>query len=365
MNIKYINCKNINIDTNADTSIDNTDTSTANTGTSIDNTGTSIDNTGTSTDNTGTSTDNTDTSTDNTDTSTANTNTITDSKSNTETNRTTELMNINSEHTSTKVPYIKFKCFEGIDFINYGFSTRLGGTSKGIFSSMNLSFARGDDKNCVSKNFELIADAIGTTPQNMVYAMQTHTTNVLKVGKNECGMGVVRDRDFSDIDGLITNEPGVCLVTSYADCVPLYFIDTKKKCIGLSHAGWRGTVGKIGIETVKMMTQAYDSNPQDIIAFIGPSICIDCYEVSQDVADEFSNAYSKEQMSHILISKSNKKFQLNLHQANKYNLLDAGLKLENIFLTDICTCCNPDLLYSHRASKGQRGGLCGFLEIKE
>ena len=208
MNIKYINCKNINIDTNADTSIDNTDTSTANTGTSIDNTGTS---------------------TDNTDTSTANTNTITDSKSNTETNRTTELMNINSEHTSTKVPYIKFKCFEGIDFINYGFSTRLGGTSKGIFSSMNLSFARGDDKNCVSKNFELIADAIGTTPQNMVYAMQTHTSNVLKVGKNECGMGVTKKRDFSDIDGLITNEPGVCLVTSYADCVPLYFVDITER----------------------------------------------------------------------------------------------------------------------------------------
>ena len=277
----------------------------------------------------------------------------------------TELMNIDPEFASAKAPYIKFKCFESIDFINHGFSTRLGGTSKGIFSSMNLSFARSDDKNCVARNFEMIADSIGTLPQNMVYAMQTHTTNVLKVGKTECGMGVIRERDFSDIDGLITNEPGVCLVTSYADCVPLYFVDAKKRCIGLSHAGWRGTVGKIGIQTVKMMTQAYESNPQDIIAFIGPSICIDCYEVSQDVADEFSKAYTKEQINHILVPKPNEKFQLNLHQANKYNLLDAGLKLENIFVTDICTCCNPDLLYSHRASKGQRGGLCAFLEIKE
>ena len=199
----------------------------------------------------------------------------------------------------------------------------------------------------------------------MVYAMQTHTSNVLKVGKNECGMGVTKKRDFSDIDGLITNEPGVCLVTSYADCVPLYFVDITKKCIGLSHAGWKGTVGKIAIKTVEMMTQAFNSNPQDIIAFIGPSICQDCYEISKDVADQFLQAYTKQQISHLLISKSNKKFQLNLHQANKYNLLDAGLKLENIFVTDLCTCCNPDLLYSHRASKGQRGGLCGFLEIKE
>ena len=283
----------------------------------------------------------------------------------TDTNRTTELTNYDPEHSSKKVPYIKFKCFEDIDFINYGFSTRLGGTSKGIFSSMNLSFARGDDENCVSVNFELIADSIGTIPQHMVYAKQTHTTNVLKVGKNECGMGVIRERDFSDIDGLITNEPGVCLVTSYADCVPLYFVDIKKKCIGLSHAGWRGTVGKIGIKTVEMMIQAFDSNPQDIIAFIGPSICKDCYEISKDVADEFLQAYSKEISNRILIPKSNEKFQLNLHLANKYNLLEAGLKPENIFVTDICTCCNPDLLYSHRASKGQRGGLCGFLEIKE
>jgi len=278
---------------------------------------------------------------------------------------TTELINNDSDPSSIKVPYIKFKCFEDLDFINHGFSTRLGGTSKGIFSSMNLSFSRGDDKTCVSKNFELFADSIGTTPEHMVYAMQTHTTNVLKVGKDECGMGVTRERNFTDIDGLITNEPGVCLVTSYADCVPLYFVDVQKRCIGLSHSGWRGTVDKIGIQTVKMMAQEFDSNPQDIIAFIGPSICQDCYEVSQDVADEFLKAYSKEEIAHILISKSNKKFQLNLHQANKYNLLDAGLKPENIFVTDICTCCNPDLLYSHRASKGQRGGLCGFLEIKE
>jgi len=278
---------------------------------------------------------------------------------------TTELINNDSDPSSIKVPYIKFKCFEDLDFINHGFSTRLGGTSKGIFSSMNLSFSRGDDKTCVSKNFELFADSIGTTPEHMVYAMQTHTTNVLKVGKDECGMGVTRERNFTDIDGLITNEPGVCLVTSYADCVPLYFVDVQKRCIGLSHSGWRGTVGKIGIQTVKMMAQEFDSSLQDIIAFIGPSICQDCYEVSQDVADEFLKAYSKEEIAHILISKSNKKFQLNLHQANKYNLLDAGLKPENIFVTDICTCCNPDLLYSHRASKGQRGGLCGFLEIKE
>lgn len=284
---------------------------------------------------------------------------------NTVNNKITELVNDDADGLSENVPLIKFKCFEDIDFINHGFSTRLGGTSKGIYTSMNLSFTRGDDPRCVSKNFELIADAIGTKPEHMVYAMQTHTTNVLRVGKDHRGMGVTRERDFSDMDGLITDEPGVCLVTSYADCVPLFFVDQRKKCIGLSHSGWRGTVGKIGIQTVKMMMTEFHSNPADIIGLIGPSICQNCYEVSKDVADEFAKAYSKERIKDLLVSKPNEKFQLNLHQANVYNLLDAGLKLENIFVTDICTCCNPDLLYSHRASKGQRGGLCGFLEIKE
>lgn len=275
--------------------------------------------------------------------------------------RTTKILDSDN---GGNVPLISFNCYENIDFINHGFSTRLGGTSNGIFSSMNLSFGRGDDTSCVEENFRLIASSIGTKPENMVNAMQTHTAAVLRVGKDKCGMGITRPRDFSDIDGLVTNEPGVCLVTSYADCVPLFFVDPVKKCIGLSHSGWRGTVKKIGINTVRIMSEQFSSDPSDIIAFIGPSICMDCYEVSSDVADEFRSAYTKEQSEILMIQTSAEKYQLDLHQANVFNMLDAGLKAENIHVTDICTCCNPELLFSHRASKGQRGGLCGFLEIK-
>ena len=275
--------------------------------------------------------------------------------------RTTEFI----DSVNGSVPFIRFKCFENMDFINHGFSTRLGGTSKGIYSSMNLSFGRGDDNACVEENFRLIASAIGTNPENMVNAMQTHTANVLKVGKDKCGMGVTQKRDFSDIDGLVTNEPGVCLVTSYADCIPLFFVDPVKKCIGLSHSGWRGTVSKIGINTVRMMEDEFGSELADIIAFIGPGICKDCYEISSDVADEFNAAYTKEQSENLLTQKSDEKYHLDLHQANVYNLLNAGLNPEHIHVTDICTCCNPEILFSHRASHGQRGGMCGFLEIKE
>ena len=196
--------------------------------------------------------------------------------------RTTDLLQDNN--------LIKFKCYEDMEFINHGFSTRMGGVSTGIYSSMNLNFTRGDEDACVSENFRRFAHFIDTKPEHMVNAMQTHTTNVLRVGKDKCGMGVTKERDFTDIDGLITNEAGVCLVTSYADCIPLFFVDPVSKSIGLSHSGWRGTVGKIGISTVQMMTAEFGSRPKDIIAFIGPGICMDCYEVSGDVAEEFKNA---------------------------------------------------------------------------
>lgn len=270
-----------------------------------------------------------------------------------------------TEIAGEKVKLIKFRKFNELDFIKHGFSTRLGGVSCGIYESMNLNFGRGDDDENVRENFRLIASELGTSPEKMVNAMQTHTTNVLKVGSEKNGMGVIRERDFKDIDGLITDEPGVCLVTSYADCIPLFFADPVKRCIGLSHSGWRGTVGKIGIKTVQQMKKEYGSEPSDIIAFIGPGICSKCYEVSEDVADEFKASYSEKQAEAILEPKENGKYQLDLLQANLFNLIEAGLLLENIGVTDICTCCNPELLFSHRASKGQRGGLCGFLAIKD
>ena len=280
-------------------------------------------------------------------------------------------MNINYYNASNstrfndgRVPYISFKSFDGLDFINHGFSTRLGGVSGGIFSSMNLSFTRGDNSDDVRTNFKIIAKALHTAPEKMVYAMQTHTANVMEATKNHCGMGVIKERDFCDVDGLVTNIPGITLVTSYADCVPLFFADPVKKAIGLSHSGWRGTVQDIAHNTICKMQELYGCNPGDIKVFIGPSICRECYEVSLDVAEKFAEKYKDEVFDKILFPKNNGKFKLDLWQANYRNMINSGIKEENIGITDICTCCNKNVLFSHRASKGQRGGMCGFLTIK-
>lgn len=249
---------------------------------------------------------------------------------------------------------ITFPSFSNVEFLLHGFSTRLGGVSTGHLSSMNLSFSRGDSPKNVKTNFKRICSSIGVNVESLVFSDQVHGTKIHKVA-DTC--------DLAGIDGLITNVPGLTLVTFYADCVPLYFVDTKKKAIGLSHSGWRGTVNKIGRKTIEAMKKEFGSGPKDILAVIGPSICRDCYEISQDVAEEFKKNYSKEQASAILESKGQGKYQLDLWLANLYVLMEGGIPRENISLSGICTCCNSSLLFSHRASKGQRGNLAAFLSI--
>lgn len=263
------------------------------------------------------------------------------------------------------VVYLTFPIFDKYsNEIKHGFSTRLGGVSDGIFTSMNLGTTRGDDMELVRENFRRISGAIGFSYDSLVSSMQTHTTNVVRVGKADCGNGISRDNSFLDVDGLVTDEKEVTLATFYADCVPLFFYDPVNKAIGLSHSGWKGTVNRMAEATVKAMTEYYGTNPEDIVAAIGPSICQDCYEVSEDVADAFYDAFSYEgEMDKILINKGNGKYQLDLRRVN-YNIMrEIGIKDENIAVTDLCTCCNPEFLFSHRASKGQRGNLAAFLEL--
>ena len=164
---------------------------------------------------------------------------------------------------------------------------------------------------------------------------------------------------------MITNVPGIVLATFYADCVPLYFVDPVKKAIGLSHSGWRGTVRKIGKRTVQEMADHYGSRPEDIVAVIGPSICQECYEVSEDVILEFQQYYPQSCQKELYFRKENGKYQLDLWRANEIVMQEAGLLPEHIHTTQYCTCHHPDLLYSHRASKGKRGNLAAFLGLKE
>ena len=262
------------------------------------------------------------------------------------------------------VPYFVFKNLENTGLVRHGFSTRLGGVSEGFLSSMNLSFTRGDDPEKVRENFRRMGTAIGFETKDLVLSDQTHTTNVRRVTEADRGKGFDKEKDYTDTDGLITNVPGLMLVTIYADCVPLYFVDPVHKAIGLSHSGWKGTVHRMGQVTLERMAEEFGPRPEDVQAAIGPSICQDCYEVSEDVAEAFMNEFADHQDDQLVYRKDNGKYQLNLWRANELVLLEAGIRPEYLTITNVCTCCNHELLFSHRASHGQRGNLGAFLGLK-
>ncbi len=272
------------------------------------------------------------------------------------------------------LPYLQFPNLKEVNFVTHLFTTRAGGVSKGKFESLNLSFSRGDDRADVMENYRRAAGAMGGKLSDFVCTDQTHTTNVRIVTERDRGKGITRKRDYTDIDGLITNVPGIILTAFFADCVPIYIVDPVHKAIGLAHSGWRGTVSSMGQALISKMYYAYGTRPEDCLAAIGPSICGECYEVGEDVAGAFRQAFEqpvgeseKEAADQklILYKKRNGKYQLDLWRANELVLLDAGVLQEHICLPDICTCCNPGKLFSHRASRGERGNLGAFLKINK
>ncbi|MCD8196024.1 MAG: peptidoglycan editing factor PgeF [Lachnospiraceae bacterium] len=260
-------------------------------------------------------------------------------------------------------PFLVFRNLEETHLVRHGFSTRQGGVSEGDLASLNLGFTRGDEPERVRENFRRIGAAIGFDCASLVLSDQTHTTNVRRMTEDDRGKGFSREQDYTDVDGMITDVPGLTLATFYADCVPLFFVDPVHRAIGLSHSGWKGTVHRMGAVTLRRMCEEFGTEPGDVIAAIGPSICQDCYEVSEDVASQFLQEFGDDADERMLYQKENGKYQLNLWRANETVLLAAGIREEHLAVTNLCTCCNPQLLFSHRASGGRRGNLGAFLQL--
>lgn len=271
------------------------------------------------------------------------------------------IMNLN---TKNNIPYLTYKTLENIPFINHAFSTKLGGVSKGEFASMNLAFNRGDEINNVTENYKIFCKATGFNFNTLVASSQDHHTVVRKVTKENCGIGITKPRDIQSVDALVTNQPDVTLVTYYADCTPIFFVDKVKKVIALAHAGWRGTVGKICKNVIDTMVNDYGSSPNNIICCVGPAISKCCYEIDQTCYDEFIKA-GELNIDKIMIEKGNNKYMADLLETNKQILILSGVPEKNIIISDVCTKCNSELLWSHRATNGHRGTMCAFMCIKE
>ena len=266
-------------------------------------------------------------------------------------------------HEKDDLLYYTFPAFDRVPFVRHGFSTRLGGVSEGIFSSMNLSFTRGDDEAAVMENFHRFCTAIGADAKQVVVSAQTHTVNLYNATAADRGRGVTVPRGYTDVDGLLTDEPGVMLCTQYADCVPLFFVDPTRRVVATSHAGWRGTAAGMAAVTVERMVSDYGCRREDILAAIGPSIGRCCFEVDTPVYEAFCQTEVFD--DGCFVARPHDKFHIDLWEVNRRFLLSAGIRSEHITVTDLCTRCHPDVFWSHRATGGERGSLAAFIGIAE
>ncbi|MCL2377387.1 MAG: peptidoglycan editing factor PgeF [Defluviitaleaceae bacterium] len=254
------------------------------------------------------------------------------------------------------VVYYTFENLDALGIVRHGFSTRIGGVSRGPFEAMNLGFGTADDRENIKENYRLFCDAVGFSPENIVMSGQTHTTNIHNVNDaSESGL--------KDIDGLVTDKADIVLVTYYADCVPLLLCDPVKKVIANCHAGWRGTAHNMAGKAVEKMMTDYGCSPRDIVVGIGPSISCKNFEVGPEVAEEFKNLlpFSVDFMYNSKYVEN--KFHIDLWGINRQSFIGAGLRESNIETAGMCTFDEEALFYSHRRSGGQRGSLAAFIAI--
>lgn len=257
--------------------------------------------------------------------------------------------------------YITYDIFKNFDFIRHASSTRLGGVSKiDYLSGMNLGFKTDDTKENVIKNYEIFCEKTGIPMENLVFSSQFHNANIRVVTSLDRGKGLLKNMDYSDVDGLVTNEISTALTVFSADCVPILYVDAKNKAIGAAHCGWRGTIKGLAGKMVKKMNDEYKSNPSDIYAAICPSIKSCCYEVSEDLFKSFILEFPFIENTDCAFCK-NGGFYLDLPKINERILKKNGVK--NIEVSSLCTSCESDYLFSHRKSGGKRGIMAHIIEI--
>ena len=267
------------------------------------------------------------------------------------------------------VPLIESPLLQEIRGLRHGFSTRKGGVSKEHLSSLNLGFNLGDEREKVLENFRILGSLFEAKPEDFVLTQQTHSVNVRHVGREDRGKGIFRERDYTDVDALMTDEEGVILSAFSADCVPILFYDKGHRAIASCHSGWRGTHGRILARVIEAMQREFSSKPEEIYIAIGPSICKNCYEVSEDVGEAFLEAFPalrEETKNASPIERvSEEKFHIDLWELNRIIALEAFIPPENISISGYCTMERPDLFFSHRYSQGRRGVQGAFISLNK
>ncbi|OQB13372.1 MAG: Laccase domain protein YfiH [Firmicutes bacterium ADurb.Bin193] len=245
------------------------------------------------------------------------------------------------------IEYLTIPSFEQSGLVRHAFSTRIGGVSTGETATMNFGFERKDTPENIKRNFELLCGCVGINPDKLVMAKQVHGDIVLAADKTDAG------RRLEGVDAFVTDDPDIAICTFHADCVPLFFLDTKKRVIALAHSGWRGTAANIAGKTVGKMIADYGCDPHNIIAALGPSIGVCHFEVGQEVADVFDTKYVIQ----------GEKPRIDLWALCKDQVLACGVTESNFTLSGICTFCRKDLFYSYRGDNMKTGSMVSIMQL--
>lgn len=251
--------------------------------------------------------------------------------------------------------------FEDSGLVKHCFTTRKGGVSQGIYHSLNTSLIKSDPAENVRENLDRVCTAIGIDCKKLVFSQQVHGDHIRIVTAEDLGKGITKESDILETDALITNVPGVPLITFYADCVSVFILDPVNRAVGLAHSGWKGTVLKIAQKTLVKMMETYGTRPENCLVGIGPSIERSCFEIKEDAAQLFKDSFPD--WACFMAKKDQEHYTADLWLANELMLTALGVQPQNITVSGLCTCCNEDLFFSHRRDRGKTGSLSAIIEL--
>lgn len=260
------------------------------------------------------------------------------------------------------VTFLAADGFRAAGGVAHGFSTRLGGVSEGIFASLNLGTARGDEPERVRENYRRFCTAVGADVTRLVTTSQVHGDVIRRAAQADVKQDLFAPNGY-ECDGLITDEPGLALTIYSADCIPVLLYDPVKRVIAAVHAGWRGTAQDIAGKAARKMQQEYGCLPEHILAAIGPGISQCCFETHSDVPDAMADALGDLVKPHILCLK-NGKFNVDLKGINAALLTRAGVSADHIEISADCTACLHETYWSHRVTQGQRGSMAAMIQLR-
>jgi YfiH family protein len=243
--------------------------------------------------------------------------------------------------------------------VKHGFTARVGGVSSRPYDSLNLGWGRDEPKENIKANYRRLCQVYGIEYESMVLVNYEHGRNVVRVDLADCGRGFGRE-PLEHCDAIVTNQKGVTLVTSHADCMPVYIYEPVCRAAGLAHAGWKGTIGRIGQRTAEKMSREFGCEPKNMIGVIGPCICAGCFEVDESLGTRFAREFPNVDLSR---KTGPGKMHIDLELAAASQLMDAGIPQENITLMHACTYELEDKLFSHRRDHGKTGAMAAFISL--